>query len=207
MLTCQKKCHETKEKSDEIYNLLGKSEKNSSTSKIKEDENISEYSFKINNTAEISYLNQEEISYLSNICMTFKFESNFILFDLIQIYLDCFNDLCNITCLKLWGKNKDDSEECFQFCSENILSPSNHNISTEAWEILKEFIFQNLEKSNSTLPNKNITNNIEVSNYSNKSLEEIITQKEKELQKERQKLIDLEKDLLRYQKIKNSKIR
>lgn len=75
MLTCQKKCHETKEKSDEIYNLIGKSEKNSSTSKIKEDENISEYSFKINNTGEISYLNQEEISYLSNICMTFKFES------------------------------------------------------------------------------------------------------------------------------------
>lgn len=126
---------------------------------------------------------------------------------LIQNYLDCFNDLCNITCLKLWGKNKDDSEECFHFCSENIPNPSNNNISTEAWEILKEFIFQNLEKSNSTLFNKNITNNVEIPNYSNKSLEEIIIQKEKELQIERQKLINLEKDLLRYQKIKNSKIR
>lgn len=197
ILECQKTCHENRENNKNItYN----------------NENISSFSFKIdsNQTKQpMEYLNEDEIVYLSTICgalnitsttnliLKIKYIKNICIFLIFD--LDCSIDICRISCQKLWGDKN--ITNCQDFCEMKIKKSITN---AEGVEILQEYFLEKFDSFFNKNLNKSEEIHFKLQQNTHKSLDENIEDTEKKIQKEKQKLIDLETILLSYQKIKTS---
>ena len=111
--------------------------------------------------------------------------------------LDCFDELCNLTCTKLWGMESIDN--CVHLCKKKLNDNQVNHSNNKALEIMSEFLKKNIEK----IYNRKKL----VINDNNRTTEEKIKEAEKLIQVEKVNLINLQDNLLKLQKLKTLEIR